>query len=451
MLELRPSAIVLGFLTLTGVLAGCGSSDSQDAAASAGAPSSGGSSSSGGSGAVSGTGASGGSVSAGGSAGSGGSAGASSAGAGGGTFSGQTAAELLGGLGVGWNLGNSLDVPEGETAWGNPVVSQALLDAVADGGFGLVRIPVTWSLHTGAAPDYVIDEAWLTRVEEVVTYATQSGLYAIINLHHDGADAYAGVEWLSLNDADGAVTEANNTAVKERFVKVWTQIAARFQGFGEQLLFESMNEIHDGYADPDPAYYTIINDLNQTFVDTVRQSGGNNGERHLVVPGYNTNIDYTLAGFALPSDPTPDHLILSVHYYDPWDFAGAAVTNVWGQASPGSDSWGQEAHVVAQFDKLQATYVSQGVPMIIGEYGAVHQAGFEDYRRYYMEYVTKAAVDRGIVPVFWDNGSAESGPESFGLIDRETNTPLHPALLEAMIRAATSSYELADVALPTPD
>lgn len=422
-----------------------GSGGSTEQPASGGSGGSGASSSGGASGA--GTGGEG---SGAGGSGAGGSSSGGSSGNGGG-FTGQTSAELVESLTIGWNLGNSLDAPEGETAWGNPVVTESLLQTVVDSGFDIVRIPVTWSLHTGAAPDYVIDAAFLSRVEEVVQYTIESGAYAIINLHHDGADNYGGqVEWLTLNDADGAVTEQNNSMVRSRFVAVWTQIAAHFNGYGEKLLFESMNEIHDGYDTPDPAYYDIINDLNQVFVQTVRSSGGNNAERHLVVPGYNTNIDYTIAGFELPEDPTPNRLILSAHFYDPYTFALEASTNTWGAASPGRDTWGQEDFVVGQFDKLKSRYIDAGIPVILGEYGAVHQAGFEEYRRYYLEYVTKAAVDRGIVPIYWDNGSEESGKEALGLFNRSTNEVLHPTILEALMRAATNAYSLDDVAKPAP-
>lgn len=362
----------------------------------------------------------------------------------------RTSAELLQDLRFGWNLGNSLDVPEGEAAWGNPKVAPELLNAVAKAGFRLVRIPVTWSRHMGPAPDYAIEPSWLARVDEVVSYARSAGLYAVIDVHHDGADGFKGVEWITLNDDKGETTEANNAVVSARFVAVWAQIAKHFSGHGEELLFESMNEIHDGYGNPDPRHFAFINELNQQFVTLVRKSGGNNDKRHLVVPGYNTNIEHTIKGFKLPSDPTPNRLILSVHFYDPYLFALQAKTHGWGSASPGKDDWGQEDHVVAQFDKLKATFIDQGVPVLLGEYGATHQAGFEDYRRYYMEYVTKAAVDRGIVPVYWDNGGRNSGGENFGLFDRRTNGVLHPKLLEAMLRAATSSYSLKDIALPAP-
>ncbi|MBN2195659.1 MAG: glycoside hydrolase family 5 protein [Polyangiaceae bacterium] len=368
----------------------------------------------------------------------------------GGVVAAETSADLVAGWTLGWNLGNSLDAPEGETTWGNPTVTRELFETVAEAGFDVVRIPVTWSLHLGAGPDYLIDAEFLDRVTEVVEVALDSSLDVIINLHHDGADAYDGVEWITLNDASGAVTNANNTAVRVQFVAVWRQLASHFAGFDSRLLFESMNEIHDGYDAPEPAYYDIINDLNQAFVDTVRAGGGNNPERHLVVPGYNTNIDYTVAGFQAPVDPTPSRLILSVHYYDPWDYAGAGNTHTWGAASPGSDSWGQEDYVASQFDKLKSSFGDRGLPVVIGEYGAVQQDGYDDYRRYFMEYVTKAAVDRGILPIYWDNGGEGTGGDAFGLFDRSSYSSLHPSILEAMMRAATESYALADVAPPSP-
>jgi endoglucanase len=360
----------------------------------------------------------------------------------------QTAAELIAKLDIGWNLGNSLDVPEGETEWGNPVVDAAMLKAVADAGFKVVRIPATWSLFTGSAPGYTIDAARLSRVETVVNYALEAGLHVIINLHHDGADDYDGVEWLRLNDDSGAITDANNAAVEARFRAVWTQLADHFKAFDQRLLFESMNEIHDGYDAPDPAYYDIINNLNQVFVDIVRASGGNNATRHLVVPGYNTNIEYTLAGFETPQDPTPDHLILSVHYYDPWDFAGEGSSPAWGNGAPGADTWGQEDHVTTQFDALKSAYIDKGLPMIIGEYGAVNVTGSEDYRRYYMEYVTQAACQRGIVPIYWDNGGLNSGPDSFGLFNRTSKQVTFPDILEAMFRGCGSTQPLESIAKP---
>jgi len=209
-----------------------------------------------------------------------------------------------------------------------------------------------------------------------------------------------------------------------------------------------MNEVMVDYNAPKPEYYTQINALNQTFVDTVRASSGNNPKRCLVVPGYNTNVDYTVAGFALPKDSSAGKLILSDHFYDPYSFAGSAETHSWGAGNPGVDSWGQEDFVKAQMAKLKATFGDKDLPLILGEYGAVNQTGYENYRRYYVEYVTKAAHDAGITPFFWDNGGKGSGSDAFGLIDRASNTVLYPTLMQALTRAVSSSYALADVAKP---
>lgn len=361
----------------------------------------------------------------------------------------HTSKQLLEELEIGWNLGNALDAPDSETAWGNPTITPELLRAVKAAGFRMVRIPVTWTKHMGPGPGYVIDEKWLARVREVVGYARDAGLTAIINVHHDGADGFTEVEWLTLNDAAGKTTPENDELVRARFVTVWTQIAKGFSDFGEELLFESMNEIHDGYGQPDPRHIEFINRLNQTFVRLVRASGGKNAERHLVVPGYNTNIDHTLAGFRLPEDSTKERLILSVHFYDPYLFALMAEKHTWGAASPGRDDWGQEDHVVKQFDAMKAKFIDRGVPVIIGEYGATYQKGYEDYRRYYMEYVTRAAVERGMVPVYWDNGGQNSGAENFGLFDRKSGAVLQQGMLDAMIRA-TGEGSLGAIALPRP-
>jgi endoglucanase len=359
----------------------------------------------------------------------------------------QSAKEVVKAMQIGWNLGNSLDAVGGETAWGNPMVTPALIKAVAAAGFGAVRVPVTWVKHFGAGPSFTIDPSWLARVDEVVGYVIDNGMYAIINVHHDGAQGGDG-EWLSLRDGAGQMSAAHDDAVRKQFVSLWQQIASHFAKHSNKLLFESMNEIKVGYDKPDPVYYKTITALNQAFVDTVRATGGNNATRCLIVPGYNTNIDYTLEGFQAPKDPASDRLILSVHYYDPWPFAGSGESHAWGMGNPGADNWGQEDHVNQKFESLRSKYVSAGLPVIIGEYGAVHQAGAQDYRRYYMEYVTKAAVDRGIIPVYWDNGGGNSGSDGFGLFSRSSGQPLYPEILEAMMRAAKESYPVSAIAKP---
>jgi len=189
-------------------------------------------------------------------------------------------------------------------------------------------------------------------------------------------------------------------------------------------------------GDKGETYYANVNALNQIFVDTVRDSGGRNLSRCLLVPGYNTNIDYTLKGFVLPDDRVEDRLMLSVHFYDPYQYAleESMSTVTWGNDAPGGCGWGNEDYVDAQFDRLKINYINNGIPVIIGEYGAIDKHE-DDYREYYMEYVTKAACDRGIVPVYWDNGY--EGDYGFALFDRTDGTVLHPEIVEGMQRAAS--------------
>lgn len=376
------------------------------------------------------------------------------AGAGAMTMTPCDAASAVASMRLGWNLGNSLDSVDAtksdatvETAWGNPAITPELLEAVASAGFGAVRIPVTWIGRFGSAPDYTISPAFIQRVEQVVNYALDQHLYVIINVHHDGSEGVDG-QWLSLVDSSNQVTAEHTSAVRAQFEKIWAQIAQHFETYGDHLIFESMNEIKVGYDTPLQSYYDQVNGLNQAFVDTVRASPGYNPNRCLVIPGYNTNIDFTVAGFVKPMDNGAGKLILSDHYYDPWTFAGDGSTHTWGTGNAGIDDWGQEDWVRSQVAKLKSTFIDQGLPMIWGEYGAINQTGYENYRRYYLEYVTKAVHDAGIVPFFWDDGSTGSGMNAFGLIDRSDNSVLYPTILEALTRAATSSYSLSDVAKP---
>jgi endoglucanase len=361
-----------------------------------------------------------------------------------------TAAELVATWTLGWNLGNSLDADGcgaagSETCWSNPLVTQSLLTYVASLGFKVVRIPVTWSEHLGGSPSYTIDSTWMSRVDTVVNYALSAGLDVIINLHHDGADGVANIQWINIVDSSGNVTTANTTAVTTKFTAVWTQIANHFKSFDNRLVFESMNEIHHGYGSVAQSWYEVVNGLNQAFVDTVRGTGGNNTTRFLVVPGYNTDIDATVAGFVAPKDPTANHLILSYHYYTPYEFAINGDTHCWGAAYSCSNNYGQESYVTAQLDKMKTNYISKGIPVIMGEYNAtatLSTSGAEKYRRYWVEYVTKAAHDRGIAPILWDAGQE--------LVNRTTNPPSirYQDILDCLVRAATSSYTLAQVAAP---
>ncbi len=359
-------------------------------------------------------------------------------------------------MGMGWNLGNQLEansngVPS-ETAWGNPVIKEELLKAVKDAGFSTVRIPVSYLSMIGEGPDYKIDEAWLNRVQEVVDYAINNDLYVVMNIHGDG--------YYSVNGGWILCVDENQDEIKAKFKAVWTQIADRFKDYDEHLIFESMNEVFDGtYGNPNPTGYENINAYNQIFVDAVRETGSNNTKRWLLVPGWNTNIQHTTgASFVIPQDTKCEsdgkRVMISVHYYDPYNFTldenMSTATTQWGQyATENFDNWGQQDYVDSQMKKLSDTFTSQGYPVIIGEMGVQNKSHVYDkhneFRRYWNEYVVKAAKANGCIPVYWDNGW--NGEKGFGLFDRVNCEVTQPEIIEGIMRAITSED---DYEIPAP-
>lgn len=341
-----------------------------------------------------------------------------------------TAMELYDKVTVGWNLGNSLDaVGNGiasETAWGNPTVTKELIDAVKSAGFDVIRIPVTWMGHLDEENN--IDEEWLVRVGEVIDYVLDNDMYAIINIHHDGNDTAQ--SWLTPAPAD---EEAENAMVS-KFEKLWKQIAEYYNEYDEHLLFAGMNEFHKGYGNPKKSYLELTDRLNQSFVDTVRATGGNNAKRILIAQSYNTNGDQSLK-MTVPNDTVSEKLMVEIHFYDPWNFAGEGKGD-WGQTGVKTDGWGQEDWVNDIFGRIKAKFVDNKIPVVIGEYGAVNNKdGNDDFRRYYVEYVTKAAKENKLLPIWWDNGHNGSSGEAFALFNRHDYSKYHEDIHEAIMKA----------------
>jgi len=332
-------------------------------------------------------------------------------------------------IGLGWNLGNHMDAynngVSNETCWGNPKVTQAAFLKLKEYGFTHVRIPVTWLGHIGEAPDYKIDGPWLDRVYEIVGYAENAGLVAVINMHHDGADS---AHWL---DIKKAATDASvHARIMDQLKAMWTQIADKFKDKGEFLIFESMNEIHDGgwgwgaNRTDGGKQYRCFNEWQQAFVDAVRSTGGNNETRYLGIPGYCTNTDLTISHLELPEDTATDRLMVAVHCYDPYEYCLQADFSEWGHTgTPGKKaSWGDEDNLVGIFKKLYDKYVSKGIPVYMGEMGCVNRATPREqaFQQYYLEYYAKVARTYGIVPYIWDNGAAGSGTERHAFINHAT-------------------------------
>ena len=342
-----------------------------------------------------------------------------------------TGEELTREMGTGWNLGNTMDGHTGftpsETCWQPTVTTQKLVTAVHDAGFNTMRLPVTWGTMIDDENGYKINEAWLSRVQDIADYAVKQDMYVIINLHHDGAEQMG---WLRI-----AHQGEEGKLVQEKFAAVWKQIATTFRDYDEHIIFEAMNEVcgDDNTTDGFIRDFRTIENLNQIFVDTVRSTGGNNESRWLMVAGRYTNIANTLNplyGFTLPKDSCKkQRLILSVHDYD-YSFGILATM--------GATLWNQDRalNMMKSMEQLKAAYVDKDVPVVLGEYGAVNKNN-DGNRAYYYEAMNRICSMCGIVPVTWDIGwydTAQNPDYTFALFDRKTGEELFPGVTQAIMR-----------------
>ncbi len=359
------------------------------------------------------------------------------------------ATQIVAQMGAGWNLGNALEanangIPS-ETAWGNPTVTQAFVDRVKAAGFRSIRIPVSYLGLIGPGPDYTINSSWLNRIQEVVNYAYGRGLYVMINMHGDGYKTVQG-SWL-ICDSSAQAT------IKAKYQRAWQQIATKFQDYDEHLIFESMNENFDGqYGSPTQPCYSNLNSYNQIFVDTTRRTGGNNSSRWLLIPGWNTNIDYTVGnyGFALPTDQyrspsvpsNEQRIMISVHYYDPWDFTGTENGTItqWGSGATNPSKtapWAGEDYLDGQLKKVRDAFIARGYPVVVGEYGSIDKTAFDSasnrYRADFARAVVATSKKYGAATVYWDNGY--NGQYGHGLFNRGSATVTQQGIITAIMSA----------------
>jgi aryl-phospho-beta-D-glucosidase BglC (GH1 family) len=331
-----------------------------------------------------------------------------------------TAQQVASQIQLGWNIGNTLEAQCGETAWGNPPVTQQLIDSVKAAGFNAVRIPAAWDCH---ASNGTIDPNWMARVRQVVDYAYNQNMYVILNIHWDGG-------WLEEHPL-----YSYQQAVNQKQSSYWTQIANTFRNYNEHLLFAGTNEVHANYNEPTAENITVQQSYNQTFVNAVRATGGNNSSRTLVVQTYNTNPWHGLNYFSLPSDSAGNRLMVEVHFYDPYDFTinPTGPCLAWGAPYPqySQCSWAQEAYVDDLFSRVKNKWVNAGIPVMIGEYAAAQRANLnESSRLYWHEYVNRAAKNNGIKTFLWDTGN------SSGVFHRNNGAITNQALLDAIKRGA---------------
>lgn len=359
--------------------------------------------------------------------------------------------DIAGLIGPGWNVGNQLEASSNgiprETAWQATPITKELIHLVKESGFNFVRVPVSY-LGKMDKDTYEIDAKWLDRIKQVVDYCYDEGMFVMINVHGDGYKSVTG-GWLLPGEAD-------QDAILKRYEALWSQVAERFKDYDEHLIFESMNEVGSEY-DCSPEIYKNLNAYNQLFLNTVRKSGGNNAKRYVLVPGYNTNIDLTCdnSGFKLPEDIYLDESIpkdekrvmVSVHYYSPWSFCGGETPDAsqWGvDANPSKGAnWGEEAYMEQQFKTLYDCFVSQGNPVIIGEYGAIDKSFVDEeseyYRGYFCNMVSRLGIKYGLIPVYWDNGY--NGNYGFALFDRKEISVTHQPIIDAIMAAYEKDSE----------
>ena len=338
--------------------------------------------------------------------------------------------DIVEAMGAGWNLGNALDAvtEDGETdeiAWGNPKVNKYLFKLVSEAGFKTVRIPVSWVDGVKVnGKNYEITEKFdtiLDRVQDVVDMARDYNLFVIINIQHDGSEGVTG-QWLDVD-----APEPTQTGIRAAFDVVWGRIADRFKDYDQHLIFESMNEVMEknNYGTPSDTTWNNINALNQIFVDSVRDKGGNNDVRFLLVPGYNTNIDQTVSDkFEMPTyDRKSDNMMVSVHFYDPYNF-----TLNTGSGSTTECTADELAYIGTQFAKLKKKFVDNDIPVVIGEFSAANKGNIPQIKEY-ISTVVKDAQDNGLAYIYWDNGY--TGENGMALWNRYTyaETALGKALI----------------------
>lgn len=294
---------------------------------------------------------------------------------------------------VGWNLGNTFDASGDETSWGNPVTTKELIQEIARQGFKSIRIPITWRHRMGDAPDYKIDEGFMKRIHEVVDWALEAGLYVIINMHHDSS-------WVFNMKTD-------YDEVLKRFKAAWEQISFSFKDYPpDRLMFESINEprFSDDWNEDAPEYFEMLRVLNTTFYEIVRGSGGNNRTRFLLLPTLTCSASRRRIEdlYKTITDLNDKNVIATIHYYGYWPFS----VNIAGVTTFNEDT---KNDIINTFDRLYDTFIANGIPVIIGEFGLL---GFDKSvdtiqqgeKIKFFEFVTYYAREKKLPLMWWDNG-----------------------------------------------
>lgn len=324
---------------------------------------------------------------------------------------------FAGHMGPGLNMGNSLDSArlrqhrpdadelEYEIWWGNPRLNQETFQTIAEAGFGTVRIPVTWEDHMDE--EGIISERWMGRVQEVVDMAISEGLYVIINMHHE--------TWLDLQ-------EEKEAEMTQRFATAWSQIAERFRSYGSELLFEAMNEprLRDSeyeWTSGTQQMRDMVNRLNGLFVKTIRESGGKNKKRYLLICPYGSTSEREgMEGLVIPDDR---RIMVSIHMYEPYSFC---------QEDDGDREWDTPEHreqIASAFSDMNEVFVKKGIPVMLTEFGCEDKGNTKEriaWTHYYMELAREYRINC----IWWDCSR-------YRLLNRENGTWEFPEIVEILV------------------
>lgn len=338
---------------------------------------------------------------------------------------------------MGWNLGNALESSGGETNWGNPKTTQAMIKAVADAGFNAIRIPVRWTEQLSDAQNMVVKDTWLARVKEVVDWALAENMYVIINTHHEA--------WLDRNPFYSKQQENN-----QKLHALWTCIATYFRDYGEKLIFAGTNETTVDWSAPNTEQQTVQNSYNQTFVDAVRDTGGKNYYRNLVVQTFACSPYFGLNGLTIPTDKVEERLSVEFHYYDPYEYCGSCTYYYWGEAYKDKGrilTSSTESTITNLFDRITNSWTKKGLGVVMGEYGVSNHYTSDDMQtqqenmQYYLKCVTGEARKHGFAAFVWDNNAFNNGPENFGIFKRWNNMAVgNTYFLKGITEGAGTEY-----------
>lgn len=346
----------------------------------------------------------------------------------------STAVQLAAKFKLGWNIGNTLEAPGGETGWGNPAITEDYIKFVKQQGFNAIRLPCAWNWqHLSNEATAQINPNWLNRVKEIVGYCANNDMYVLLNIHWDGG-------WLDEN-----INKIKQDSINAKQKAYWEQIATAMRDFDEHLMFASANEPPVDNAEQ----MAILASYHQTFVNAVRSTGGRNSYRVLVVQGPSTDIEKTDNLMStLPADNVQNKMMVEVHYYGPSQFcilldgdaSWGKMFYYWGAGHHSTiepdrnANWGEEDYVNNTFVKMKTKFIDKGIPVILGEYGAYRRNGashvpadlitHNDAVDHWITYITKQAIVNGFKPFWWDTG---------GALDRQNNTVKDQRTMDALV------------------